>query len=95
MTDPANIPISITRPRLSPAEEALEEADREIEELRRRLNAIITAFEKPGPHPEYHYWVKEEMIRRWPALTDAIRHAAVLDSLDEANGETTIPKEHQ
>ena len=91
MTHPANIPIIITEPGAA----RTEQLERDNAELRRRLTTIITAFEKPGPHPEYHYWVKEEMIRRWPALTDAIRHAAVLDSLDEANGETTIPKEHQ
>ena len=80
---------------LSPEGEALEETDKEVEELRRRIDTIITAWENEGPVPEHHQRMQQFLRANWPTLALAIEKLCVLDSLDEANNETTIPKEHQ
>lgn len=69
----------------SPAEYLLQDANEDHAELERRLSTIITAW-------EFDPALQVKLRQQHPALADAIDMICVLNSLDQANDETTKPE---
>jgi hypothetical protein len=40
------------------------------------INRVITAWDNPGPHPEFHAAAKEQLLLWWPTLYRSVEELA-------------------
>ena len=62
--------------RISAWEQMLNRAEAERDEARAAIDAVVRAWNVPGPRPDIHRAAQDRLLREWPTLAHALARLA-------------------